>query len=57
MIELSSEGLKCLRVLQITYAAGEDKIARFKAALQIIQELTPEQLRENLYMDEELLST
>jgi len=57
MIELSSEELKCSRVLQMTYAAGEDKMARFKAALQIIQELTPEQLRENLYVDEELLPT
>jgi hypothetical protein len=53
MIELPSEYLKGSGVLQITDAPWEDKITRFKTAFKIVQELTPEQLRQNLYMDEE----
>ena len=43
MVELSSEHLKGSGVLQMTDAAGEDKITRFKTAFEMIQELAPEQ--------------
>lgn len=57
MIELPSEHLKGSSVLQMTDAAREDKITRFKTAFEIVQELVLEQLRQNLYMDEEILPT
>ena len=53
MVEPSSEHLKDSGVLKMTDAAREDKLTRFKAAFEIVQELAPEQLRQNLYMDEE----
>jgi hypothetical protein len=49
MVELSSEHFKGSGVLQMTDAAGENKISRFKTAFEIVQELAPEQRGHNLY--------
>ena len=43
MVELFSERLKGSMVLEMTDAAGEDKITRFKTAFEMVQELAPEQ--------------
>jgi hypothetical protein len=56
IIELSSEHLKGSRVFKMTDATWEDKITRFKAVFQIVQELAPEQRGHNPYRDEKTFS-
>jgi hypothetical protein len=56
MFELSPKSFESMRVFEVTDRAGEDEITRFKTVFEIVQELTPEQLRQNLYMNEEVLT-
>jgi len=52
MVELTCEDIEDMGILQMTDAAGEDKITRFKTTFQIVQELAPEQRGYNPYRDE-----
>jgi hypothetical protein len=43
MIELYSECLKCSGIIEMTDAAWEYQLTRFKAVFEVVQELAPEQ--------------
>ena len=56
MVELSSEHLEDMGLFQMTDAAGEGEITRFKTAFEIVQELAPEQRGHNPYRYEKPFS-
>ena len=56
MVELSSKHFKSFGVPQMPDTAGEDKLTFFKAAFEMIQELTPEQSGHDPYRDEKPFS-
>jgi len=55
MVELSSEHFKGSWVFQMTDAAGEDKLTRFKTSFEIILELASEQCRHDPHRDKKPL--
>jgi hypothetical protein len=55
-IELFPEGFKVVWFLEMTDTAREDKVTSFEAMLEVVKELAAEQLRHDLYVDEESLA-
>ena len=55
-IELFPEDVEVVWFVEMTDTAREDKVTSFEAMLEVVKELAAEQLRHDLYVDEESLA-